>query len=68
MNTKVNTIRAFNKYCIGCKKENSDVMISFASDDSINYEYTDLFLTQAQAKLLIEDLSKAYAINMKEYE
>lgn len=56
---EVLTITAQGKDCIGCQKHQKDIMISYTSkgEDQI----IDLFLTEYQARTLLENLNKLFA-------
>ena len=47
-------ISVHNKTCYGCNNNNSDIMIAFF--DKIDKKFYDVFLTNDQAKNLIEDI------------
>ena len=65
---KVN-IRAsvHGKSCVGCKREGKPIMLSLDGTDAEGqYRYLDAFLTNAEAKLLIEELNNIMLENEKE--
>jgi len=62
METKVTSIRAYNKHCIGCEKHQADVMIGYTVDDATE-ETIDLFLTTEMACELFNDLDNAIKRN-----
>ena len=54
METIITSIRVFDKNCIGCTRNEKDVMIAYTHDDT--EDIVDIFLTQDQAKTLTDDL------------
>jgi len=52
-------IQAFDKDCIGCRQNNSEIMISYTDKDGVN----DLFITNFQAEKLIFNLQKCILNN-----
>jgi hypothetical protein len=58
--TKVAT--AYNKNCIGCKRFERDVMVSFMMDK----EFCDIFLTTEQAKYLVKRINEVLKRNEEE--
>jgi hypothetical protein len=65
---EIKNIRAHGNGCIGCKRHEKDVMISFTNTLANKEEsrVTDLFLTQEQAELLLKELSIAVNQNILE--
>jgi hypothetical protein len=65
---EIKNIRAHGNGCIGCKRHEKDVMISFTntSEEKERSRVTDLFLTQEQAELLLKELSIAVNQNTLE--
>lgn len=60
MQLQLKNIRAFDKKCLGCKKHNKDIMLSFMFDDDQNkHGVHDLFLTQKMAEYLVCELTDA---------
>jgi len=60
MEIQIKTITAYDKNCFGCKHHNKDVMIAFKKvGESATDSFTDLFLTQAQAESLFDQLGDA---------
>lgn len=57
-------IASFGKNCIGCQKHNTDIMISATS---IDYSI-DIFISEKDAKELIEDLQTTIKRNNKKGE
>ncbi len=61
MEKQIVNIRVYDKGCIGCKKFKKDIMIAY--DQTDNSIITDLFLTQEQAKGLLEELKEQIDYN-----
>lgn len=66
--TPVKTITVHDKNCLGCAKHKKDIMISVDQGDGIieKYEFFDIFLTDKQAKYVMEELAEALKKNEKE--
>jgi hypothetical protein len=65
---EIKSIRAYGNGCIGCRRHDKDVMISFTNTLANKGEsrVTDLFLTQEQAEFLLKELSVAVNQNNSE--
>jgi len=64
----IESIHAYSKYCVGCRRNERDIMLSFISNKSKRIDgdvaiITDLFLTQAQAESLHKELGEMLARN-----
>ena len=64
MDSTVDNIRAFDKEVHGCKRHKKDIMISFQTEGSRDFH--DIFLTNEQAKGLIESLKKSLKTNSED--
>lgn len=66
MESKISTIRAYDKKCIGCQKFGASIMISFQNKQG--GDITDLFLDEAQAELFQGELAKCITRNTEDDE
>jgi hypothetical protein len=66
MESKISTIRAYDKKCIGCQKFGAAVMISFQTKQG--GDITDLFLDETQAELFHGELTRCITRNTEEDE
>ena len=54
----VKNITVHDKKCIGCKKHDKDIMISYMDYNDKNNKIIDLFLTKDQSEYLLNILKK----------
>lgn len=66
MESKVSTIRAYDKKCVGCQIFRASIMISFQTEKG--GDITDIFLDDSQAELFHGELTKCIARNIEEDE
>ncbi len=59
MQLQLKNIRAYDKECHGCVKNNKDIMISFMYENDPEDIIYDLFLTQEKAERLLWELTDA---------
>ena len=56
---KADSVRVYEQDCVGCKRFNSDVMLTVIThdkDDVRSVSFTDIFLSTKQTEKLISDL------------
>lgn len=59
------TVRSYDKACIGCRRLDRAVMLAFLKKGD---EFYDIFLTQEQAVALMQELGRAIKYNEEHKE